>query len=45
MVDFRGLRFHDRAPVYQQIAEQEGVSIQAVRDSILSALKKLRLLL
>lgn len=30
---------------YQQIAEQEGVSIQAVRDSILSALKKLRMLL
>ena len=30
---------------YQEIADEEGVSVQAVRYSILSALKKLKTLL
>ena len=34
MVDFRGLRFHDRAPVYQQIAEhlKRQILLGAVQD-------------
>ena len=34
MVSFRGLRFHDRAPVYQQIAEslKRQILLGAVQD-------------